>query len=261
MLNLFNSNGLYYVAAYNKSGNTIAKINKTTIIPEISCFVFLLCHENMRFTSLLTERILYMKFPVFASFIIFVIWLAFDLSRLKRKEEAARNAFWEKERLANSTRKKPLDDLAYITIPFEQLPTKLYAEEEPVKEYLETLHYISKSSIVNLTGITNTDLKLQYGAPNIEILTKYDQNYTTLVRTLQQWASFLYEKGNAKQAMEILEFAVSTGTDVSGTYKLLCQIYKEENTPEKIKSLYPVAESLNSLMKPSILRILQEADS
>lgn len=201
-----------------------------------------------------------MKIPIFAIFIVFVVWLTYELHKGNRKDEKSRNAFWEKERLANSTRRKPLDGLAYITIPFEKLPTELCAEEESVKEYLQILHNISESPIVNLTGISNTDLKLQYGAPNIDILTKYDQNYTMLARTLQQWASFLYEKGNAAQSREILEFAVSTGTDVSGTYKLLCQIYKEENTPDKIKSLYPIVESLNSLMKPSILRILEEAD-
>ena len=201
-----------------------------------------------------------MKIPIFAIFIVFVVWLTYELHKANRKDEASRNAFWEKERLANSTRRKPLDDLAYITIPFEKLPTDLYAEENPVKEYLQILHSISESPIVNLTGISNTDLKLQYGAPNIDLLTKYDQNYTMLARTLQQWASFLYEKGNVPQAKEVLEFAISTGTDISGTYKLLCQIYKEENTPDKIKSLYPAAESLNSLMKPSILRILQEVD-
>lgn len=202
-----------------------------------------------------------MKFPLFASFIVFVVWLTYEISKSNRKEEKIRNAFWERERQANNTRRKPLDDLAYITIPFEKLPTELYAEEEPVKEYLQTLHFLAETPIVNLTGISNTDLKLQYGAPNIDLLAKYDQSYTTLARTLQQWASFLYEKGNVSESREVLEFAVSTGTDVSGTYKLLCQIYKEENTPEKIQSLYPTAESLNSLMKPAILRILQESDS
>ena len=202
-----------------------------------------------------------MKIPIFAIFIVFVVWLAYEISKSNRKQEEIHNAFWEKERQANSTRRKPLDDLAYITIPFEKLPTELYAEEEPVKEYLQTLHFLAKSPIVNFTGISNTDLKLQYGAPNIDLLTKYDQSYTTLARTLQQWASFLYEKGNVPEARDVLEFAISTNTDVSGTYKLLCRIYKEENTPEKIKSLYLVAESLNSLMKPAIFRILQEFDS
>ncbi|MBQ6807085.1 MAG: hypothetical protein IJO97_06635 [Lachnospiraceae bacterium] len=169
-------------------------------------------------------------------------------------------AFWEKERQANNTRRQPLDDLEYITIPFEQLPVDLLADDEQVADYLRTLKFISESPIVNFTGITNTDLKLQYGAPNIDLLTRYDQNYTTLVRTLNQWASYLYDKGFSKEAKGILEFAISTRSDVSGSYKLLCKIYNEENTPDKIKELYPIAESLNSVMKNTIVRILQEAE-
>ena len=37
---------------------------------------------------------------------------------------------------------------------------------------------------MHLTGYTNTDLKLEYGAPNIKLLSAYDQRYTTLARTL-----------------------------------------------------------------------------
>ena len=228
---------------------------------DIICFDFLLCHENTVKTSLLTERILYMKFPLFASFIVFIIWLTFQLSKGSRLDEAQRQAFWDKEYRANNTRRKPLDDLAYITVPLEKLSMDLLPEDEKAADYKATLKSLSETEIVNFTGITNTDLKLQYGAPNIDLLTRYDQNYTILARTLQQWASCLYQNGYRKEACTVLEFAVSTKTDVSGTYKLLCTIYKEENTPEKIQSLYPTVESLNSVMKNAIVRILQEAAS
>lgn len=202
-----------------------------------------------------------MKFPVFASFLIFIIWLSLNLARSNRRDEASKQSFWEKERLANSTRRKPLDDLPYIKIPLDSLSMHLLPEDEQASEYKEIFRSLNESKIVNFTGITNTDLKLQYGAPNIDLLTQYDQNFTVLARTLHQWASYLYEKGYPQESCQILEYAVSIGSDVSGSYKLLCKIYKENNTPEKIRSLYPVAESLNSLMKNTIVRILQEAES
>ena len=242
------------------SGTTIARINKIIIIDEIIRFDFLFCQENMSKTSLLTERILYMNFPFFASFIVFIIWLSYELSKHKRMDAEIEQSFWKKERQANNTRRQSLDDLEYITIPFDNLPMDILADDEQVADYHNTLRFISESPIVNFTGITNTDLKLQYGAPNIDLLTRYDQNYTTLVRTMQQWASYLYDKGYSKEAKSILEFAISTRSDVSGSYKLLCKIYQEENTPEKIKELYPVAESINSVMKKTIVRILQEAE-
>lgn len=200
-----------------------------------------------------------MIFPLFSSFIIFIIWLTYEIHKHNRIDAAAEEHFWAKEHRANRTKKQPLDDLDYIAIPFENLPMQLLSEDERIAEYKDILRTLSESKIVNFTGISNTDLKLKYGAPNIDLLMRYDQNYTILVRTLNLWATYLYEKGYPKEAREILEFAISTRTDVSSSYKLLCKIYKEENTPEKIQSLLPIAESINSATKKTIVRILQEA--
>ena len=128
------------------------------------------------------------------------------------------------------------------------------------EDYKQIIISLSELPIVNFTGISNTDLKLRYGAPNIDLLISYDQNYTLLVRTLQQWAQLLYDNGYIDEARQLLEFSVSTGTDVSATYRLLCQIYREQNTPDKISNLYPIAEMLNSAMQKTIVRTLQEAD-
>lgn len=201
-----------------------------------------------------------MNFTLFASFIIFIAWLTYKLAKRSRLDAIPLQEFWAREHKANNTKKQPLDDLDYITIPFENLPMHILPDDEKAAEYRDTLQCLNDSAIVNLTGISNTDLKLQYGAPNLDLLSRYDQNYTVLARTLNNWASYLYEKGYAKEACTILEFAVSTKTDVSGSYKLLCKIYKEENTPEKIRELYPIAESIKSATQKTIVRILQESE-
>lgn len=174
--------------------------------------------------------------------------------------EQQKEDFWEKERQANSTRRKPLDDLDYIKISVDDFPMTLLEDVPKVGDYKEIIQSLSELPVVNFTGISNTELKLRYGAPNIDLLMHYDQNYTLLVRTLQQWAQLLYDAGYLDEARRMLEFSVSTGTDVSATYRLLCQIYNEQHTPEKIGELYPIAEMLNSAMQKTIVRILQEAD-
>ncbi len=200
-----------------------------------------------------------MKFPFFASFLVFIVWLTYEISKHNKLDAESTRSFWAKEHKANNTRRQPLDDLSYITVPLERLSLQLLPDDEQAAEYKETLRTLSDSQIVNFTGITNTDLKLKYGAPNIDLLSRYDQNYTILARTLNQWAACLHRNGYIREAREVLEFAVSTGTDISGSYKLLCEIYREEKTPEKIKELYPTVETLNSAMKNAIFRILQEA--
>lgn len=199
-----------------------------------------------------------MKFPFFASFIVFCAWLGYEIHKHRNLEKKSIDAFWEKEQKANSTRRKSLDSLDYITIPSDILTIPLQTDDTIINECLETLTELSKEPIVNLTGISNTDLKLRYGAPNINLLTTYDQRYTTLARTLQNFGKALYDNGYAKDAKTVLEFAISTHTDVSSTYKLLTTIYKEQGTPEKILSLIPIAESLNSSLKNSIIKMLEE---
>lgn len=199
-----------------------------------------------------------MKFPFFASFIVFCLWLGYEIHKHRNLEEKTLNSFWEKEYAANNTRRKSLDNLNYITIPLDTFPMSLSPEDEDLQEYRETLTELAKEPIVNLTGISNTDLKLEYGAPNINLLTAYDQRYTTLARTLQGFGKTLYDKGYKDEAQTVLEFAVSTHTDISSTYKLLTSIYKEKNQPQKIKELLPVAETLNSGLKNSILKMLEE---
>lgn len=199
-----------------------------------------------------------MKFPFFASFIVFCIWLSYEIRKHRKLQEKSADNFWEKEIEANNTRRKSLDDLDYITIPFDSLPMETLKDEPAVKEYHETLHTISEGPIVNFTGISNTDLKLQYGAPNIDLLSLYDQRYTSLVRTLQNWAQSLYDRSYVDEARIILEFAIQTKSDVSASYKLLADIYDKSGQTEKIEALIPIAESLNSPLSGHIVSSLEK---
>ena len=199
-----------------------------------------------------------MRLPFLASFIIFIIWLTYELRKSRRKEEKLEKQFWAREREANNTRRKPLDGLSFISIPLNELPLETASDNPQIQEYTDILRTLSAKKIVNLTGYTNTDLKLMYGAPNITELTEYDQNYTLLARTLQQWATTLFELGYSTEAKSILEFAISTDTDVSGSYRLLASIYHSNGEDEKIAALQERAQKLRSLSKNAIVRILQE---
>lgn len=89
-------------------------------------------------------------------------------SPYRRKEQE----FWDREKKANSVRKKTLDGLDYVKIPLEKLPMNALSEDEKAREYKELLTYLSTQPVVNLTGFTNTDLKLEYGTA---------ERYTTAV--------------------------------------------------------------------------------
>ena len=126
-----------------------------------------------------------MRMPIFTSFIMIVLLTQFAIRRSNHKEQSAENAFWEKELKANSTRRKSLDGLNYINIPANNLPFGALPDDGDVLYCEKIIKNLMEQKIVNLTGYSNTDLKLEYGAPNITELTIYDQNYTTLVTNLQ----------------------------------------------------------------------------
>lgn len=200
-----------------------------------------------------------MKAPFLASFIILLVVISHLIRKNNRAMEAEQRSFWAREREANSVRKKSLDGLNYITIPFEDLPCEIHTDNTVVAECLSTLQTLSQRKIVNLTGITNTDLKLTYGTANITVLTEYDQNFTLLVTTLQKWAEALYSLGAVEQARTILEYAVSVDSDAGTSYELLASIYAANRDYASIEKLIEHARELTSSSGKIIVRKLQES--
>lgn len=208
-----------------------------------------------------------MKFPFLATFILFIVLFNIRIRLVSRKEEQKEEKFWDRELRSNSVRKKSLDTLEYVHLPYDLLPFGTAGDDENLQEIEDELTALKDLKIVNLTGITNTDLKLEYGTANITALTEYDQNYTSLVIALQKWGDALYTLGRFEDAASVLEFAVKTRTDITATYRLLIDMYKtklglnEQEIQRKLDGLVPIANSLNSLSRSTILKLLEPSDN
>lgn len=172
----------------------------------------------------------------FGILLIFVFWLHYEMRKAARLSGKGTMEFWKKERSANLTRRSDLNGLDFITISLDFLPMA-DLDDPTINSYRDKILDLSDKKIVNLTGITNTELKLQYGAANINLLMEYDNNYTLLVSILQKWGDRLYKKGYYSEAASVLEYAVKNLTDAKSTYILLAKIYKEQNFTEKIDQL------------------------
>lgn len=183
------------------------------------------------------------------------------LSLLRKKHTKRQNnisdKFWEKERKANQTRRQDISDLPYITIPLEKFPIGIL-ENDTIKECENILSELSEKRILNLGTQTNTDLKLAYGSANLNSLTEYEQNFTTLCQTLVTYASALLSEEQPSSAQTVLEYGISIGSDVSQNFLLLADIYKSQGAVGKIEELIVTAEQLDSLMKHSILEKLNQ---
>lgn len=143
-------------------------------------------------------------------------------------------------------------------------PEHMAPLSEELADAEHTICTLSGSKILNLSGISNTELRLTYGTANLEPLTACDQNFTMLICTLQKWGVLLVSAGAPADAATVLSYAVSIGSDIAGTYTLLASLYKERGELQKIADLRASAEQLATLMKPSILkdldRLLDQTD-
>lgn len=197
-----------------------------------------------------------MKLFILSVAVCFLVTLTLKIKISDRKSRITKQEFLDLESQANLTRKQPLDDLDYITIPLNKLP--FYENEnEDIISYQNEIKALADKTIVNLTGMSNTDLKLTYGAANLDILSEYDRNFTELVRLLYMWGQNLYDNGKVNDAKTVLEFAIDCSTDVSKNYILLANIYKDKGELSKINNLINSANELNSLMKNSIINNLK----
>ena len=196
-------------------------------------------------------------FSILASFIIFAVWLTYEIKKHEKMEDNALDDFWAREHKANNTRRKSLDGLDYIKIPFECIPKSLLPYDEAVQDCLSTLERLSDKKIVNLTGYTNTDLKIEYGTANLTVLSSYDENYTLYARTIYKLAKLYLENGYESNARVLLEKGVESGTDIKDTYILLKDMYAKNHEEAKIKALIEAASSLRSANRNIILRSLE----
>ena len=184
--------------------------------------------------------------------LLLAAWIHYQKRRTDRIASKQSASFWEREHQANLTRKKDISHLDYITVPIQALPFP-ETDSEEISDIQNHLYNLATGKIVNFTGLSNTDLKLMYGAPNINILMEYDKNYLELVRSLYRYGKLLYDTDRKDDAAAILEYALSVKTDISANYTLLATIYKEKNEIDRINNVISCAEALTSMTKQALL--------
>lgn len=189
-------------------------------------------------------------------FIIIALWLAYEKNKYNKFSENKSKSFWQRESEADMVRRKDISSLPYINIPYDKLPFSTTQNPE-INEVQKKLQLLKEERIINLTGYTNTDLKIEYGAPNLPLLSLYDHNFTLMTRHLYKWASLLIEQGDTASAKTILEFGIECGTDISGNYTLLAKIYADEQDFTSIQDLIEKAENIRTVMKASTIEELR----
>ncbi len=198
-----------------------------------------------------------MSFPFLAIFIVFVLLLALRFSTVKKKTQEKYNNFWDNEAAANNAAAVDLSTLSYINVPINRFPFNKWEDDE-IQMMEAQITELSKTRILNLTGKTNTDLKLQYGAANLDALTEIGENYNTLIILLVDYAKALMQKDDYEEAAKILEYGASIRSDISSNYMLLGDCYVALHRVSKIPVIRQQVESMDLLLGHKIVSYLDE---
>lgn len=182
-----------------------------------------------------------------------LMFMMFVKSKTKTHEQDV-SEFFARESKANATRKKDINNLNYITIPFETLPF-LSNPSEKIAGYEKDILSLKDKRILNLNGITNTELKLTYGAPNLPALSDYDENFSRMTVILGKWGDALYSENYIDEARKVLEFAIVSDCESSLIYVTLGKIYKEKNI-DRLSFLIDKISHSNSPHKQAIIQKL-----
>lgn len=186
-------------------------------------------------------------------FVLFLIIFTISIRSNRRKEKETLDRFWERENLANTTRKKDLTHLSYITIP-DELLAAIPVEDDRIAQNLLSLKELSDKKIVNLNRYTNTDLKLKYGAANLPVLMEYDENYNILILTLVEISHALIDHGLPEDAIRYLSFGADCNSDITENYTLLAQLYRDGHQDAALTQLYTQIRQLTCSNKEHILK-------
>ncbi len=111
--------------------------------------------------------------------------------------------------------------------------------------------------MLNLSSMSNTDLKLEYGVANLDELSACDDRFSTFERNAAIYAQELSDAGYTDQARQLLEFAVSCHVDNSSIYTQLAAIYQTGDNLSGILQLQEAAAQLAPFPQKSFWKNLK----
>lgn len=191
--------------------------------------------------------------------IIFAIIFKYKLQNITKQEQKAKEQLRQLEQRASLPIKRSLQSLPKITLSLDALPF----HDNTTKDIIACQNLIKdleECTICNLSGMTNLELKLKYGAGNLDTLFEYEQNYLQLIKALSKWGSLLYENHQLEDAKVVLNYAISCKSDLRSTYITLTKIYLEEDNIDEIHALAKKTESISTTLdlKKAIYDTLNE---
>ena len=161
--------------------------------------------------------------------------LAIKHSVNRRRQEEMNNVFLEEEAAANNTRRKEIDPGLYYTPNLSAHPPIPEGDPHRVERAA------SRKMIYFRQPMTNLELKKQYGPQQMETIAHQEENFNEYLKALTNWAVSLHENGKNDEALQILEYTLSLGSEFRNTYKITADIYAQNKNKNALEALHKTA--------------------
>ena len=194
-------------------------------------------------------------YPFLIVILTLCILLAVRLAKIRKHQAEKDNAFWDREKQADTAVDKDLNSLTYITIPLSKFPLH-FSEDDEVMMIEDALEEIATHRMLNLNGKTNTDLKLMYGPGNLEAVQQMGDDFSQMTILLCDYAKCLMQAERYHDALTVLSFGSSVNSDISTNYMLMGDCYQALHQERKIPAVIEQVKSLHLLLEPKILEYL-----
>lgn len=194
-------------------------------------------------------------YPFLIVILTLCILLAVRLAKIRKHQAEKDNAFWDREKQADTAIDKDLNSLTYITIPLSKFPLH-FSEDDEVMMIEDALEEIATHRMLNLNGKTNTDLKLMYGPGNLEAIQQMGDDFSQMTILLCDYAKCLMQAERYHDALTVLSFGSSVNSDISTNYMLMGDCYQALHQERKIPAVIEQVKSLHLLLEPKILEYL-----
>ena len=149
-------------------------------------------------------------------FLIFLLWFTYERLKADRHSSYSNEEFWERERRASFTPSARIDNLPYLTLDESVIPSASPADTDELKSVLEEIRSLKDTQMIDLSEMTNTELKLKYGTANFTALSEADQRFALLITDFEKAGELLAAAGRTDEAYALVHYAA----DLSGYGRL-----------------------------------------
>lgn len=194
---------------------------------------------------------------IFILFLIFLFIFHHNLKKTERLTAMKRKDFWENEEKSMFTRKSQIEDNNYIVLDISGIIHNnreyfLELGHPELFKYQELIFSLSNEQMLNLSNMSNSEIRLKYGVANFSHIEACENNYNRLIKAIYMLGKGYYDLEKYPEAISVLEAGIKINSDISDHILLLAELYAMNKDVFNFNEIKIYSENIESLTKTKL---------